>query len=718
MSVTETTRIKVSVSGIDCPSCGESVCRLVKKLDGVIEADFNILKSSLSVTATNQGLSVGSVLEEIRKAGYSASEIDDTKKLEENAAAKDAGKDKAEFIEKASTVVSGAFLAAANLAHYALHLNEAVVSGLFLLSIIAGVVILAPGAIRGLKKRELDMNVLMLISVTGAVAIGELHEAAMVVFLFALAHMLEEFSMDRARRAVSSILAMAPPMALLKSGDSEREVRVEEVRVGDTVIIKPGDRVPLDGVVISGATYINQAAITGESLPVEKRAGDEVFAGTINERGSVEVNVTKLAADTTLAKIIHMIEEAQAGKAPSQKTIDKFARYYTPAVILAAVLIMTIPYLFFGQPFELWFYRALVMLVISCPCALVISTPVALVTALSRAAKAGALIKGGVHLEAIAKINAVAFDKTGTLTYGEPVVVDVIALNGYAETDVVKAAASINCRSEHHVGKAIRDRAKEMKIEYRAADNFEALAGKGASGVVDGATCFVGNHKMLRQVGYCEGDVCRRLEKLEAEGRTVIVSGRQKDPFGFIVIEDRVRESAAEAVEKLRRAGIKNLIMLTGDNRWTAERIASKMKIDEVEAELLPGDKLDAVKRLLKKHGAVAMIGDGVNDAPALAAATVGIAMGTAGTDAAIETADIALMSDDLMKIPSTIRLGRATLSIIKQNIIFAVALKAAFMIAAASGIATLWMAVFADTGASILVILNSLRLMKFNYDE
>lgn len=718
MSVAETTKIKVNVSGIDCPSCGESVCRIVKKLDGVVEADFNIMQSSLSVTAANDGVSVSSVLNEIRKAGYSATEAGEAKKSDDSESPDKAAEARVERLEKAATVISGLFLAAANLSHYAFKLNDSITHSLFYLSILAGVLILAPSALKGLKKREIDMNVLMLVSVTGAVAIGELHEAAMVVFLFAVAHMLEEFSMDRARRAISSILAIAPPMALLKDGDDEREVKVEEVRVGDTVIIKPGDRIPLDGVVSSGATYVNQAAITGESLPVEKNVGDEVFAGTINERGSVEVMVTKLAADTTLAKIIHMIEEAQAGKAPSQKTIDKFARYYTPIVIVAAALIMTVPYLFFGQPFELWFYRALVMLVISCPCALVISTPVALVSALSRAAKAGVLIKGGVHLETIAKVKAVAFDKTGTLTYGEPVVVDVITANGYSETDVVKAAASINCRSEHHIGKAIREKAKEMKIEYRAAENFEALAGKGASGVVDGSSCFVGNHKMLKQVGYCEGDVCRTLEKLEAEGRTVIVSGKPKDPYGFIIIEDRVRETAGEAVEKLRSEGVKNIVMLTGDNRWTAERIASKMNIDEVESELLPGDKLDAVNRLLEKHGSVAMIGDGVNDAPALAASTVGIAMGTAGTDAAMETADIALMSDDLMKIPSTVRLGRSTISIIKQNIIFAVGLKAVFMVAAASGIATLWMAVFADTGASILVILNSLRLMKFSYDD
>ncbi|MCL4503772.1 MAG: cadmium-translocating P-type ATPase [Deltaproteobacteria bacterium] len=569
-------------------------------------------------------------------------------------------------------------------------------------------------ALAAAKNLTPDMNLLMTVAVIGAAAIDQWTEAVAVVFLFSLANILENYSLERTRRAIRSLLELSPQEATVKRDEIETTVPVEEVRLGETIIIYPGAKIPLDGEVLEGNSTVNQAPITGESMPVKKGTGDVVFAGSINQRGSLAVRVTHLAGDTTLARIIHMVEEAQAQKAPSQGFVDRFAKYYTPAVIVAAVLVMAIPPLLLGQPFNPWFYRSLVLLVISCPCALVISTPVAIVSGLAGAARTGILIKGGVHLENAGAIRVMAFDKTGTLTRGEPEVTQVVPLSGWTAGEVLGMAAAVERRSEHHLAQAILNRATQEGVSFtKQVEEFEAIPGKGVRARINGKTFYVGSHQLFADLELCREDLCVRAEALENESQTVVVVGSSQGPMGLIVIEDALRPEAPEAMDRLRRVGIEKLVMLTGDNPSAARAVAERLGLDSYIAGLLPADKVGVVKRLLEEGNRVAMVGDGVNDAPALATATLGIAMGAAGSDAAIEAADIALMSDDLAKLPVAISLSRKARRIIKANIILAIAAKTIFLALGAVGLATLWMAVFADMGVSLMVILNGLRAFK-----
>ncbi|MFQ5960744.1 MAG: heavy metal translocating P-type ATPase [Candidatus Methylomirabilales bacterium] len=588
------------------------------------------------------------------------------------------------------------------------------------------------------KQLNLDINFLMSVAVIGAMYIGEWAEAATVTFLFALAELLESWSMDRARNAIRSLMELAPPQALVRRNGQEQILPVEEAGLGDILIVRPGEKIPLDGRVIKGASTINQAPITGESMPVEKREGDEVFAGTINQQGSLEIEVRHLAADTTLARIIHLVQEAQAQKAPSQRFVDQFAQYYTPAVIAGAILVALIPPLLMGEPFNPWFYRALVLLVIACPCALVISTPVTIVSGLAAAATRGVLIKGGRYLEGIGGVQAIAFDKTGTLTQGIPAVTDIIVVRRPttddrslesptkdepvvgqrssvidAEGEVLRIAAAIEAQSEHHLGQAILQKARELQIAWPAVEAFLAQTGRGVQARVEGRTYFLGNHRFAEEVGFCSPDVEAKLAALEGQGKTTVILGSERGAIGLIGIADQLREEAAGAFQTLRAAGMHTLVMLTGDNRGTAEAIAQRLGIEEYRADLLPEDKVEKVRELSRRYGTVGMVGDGVNDAPALAAAHIGIAMGAAGTDQALETADVALMGDDLTKLPFAIMLGRRAVRVIRQNITVSLAIKALFLALALPGYATLWMAVGADMGASLLVIFNGLRLLR-----
>jgi Zn2+/Cd2+-exporting ATPase len=553
----------------------------------------------------------------------------------------------------------------------------------------------------------------MLVAVAGAVAIGEWTEAATVVFLFALAQLLETRSMERARHAIRGLMDLASKEALVRRDGVERLVNVDLVGLGETIVIRPGEKIPLDGRVLSGESQVNQAPITGESLPVDKRRHDEVFAGTINGRGALEVSVTHALRDTTLARIISLVEHAQAQRAPSQAFVERFARYYTPLVIAMAAAVAVVPPLLFGQPFNDWLYRGLVLLVISCPCALVISTPVSIVSALAGAARKGVLIKGGIHLERIGAVRCVAFDKTGTLTWGKPEVVTVEPLDGVPAGEVLMLAAALEARSEHPIGRAIVRHAGRSGSRNGTAEAFQSLPGKGAEARVDGATVLVGNHRLFEERRLCTPAIDRRLEDLSAAGRTAVLVAREGEPIGIICVADRLRDAGREAVMMLRRQGVHRVALLTGDNSATARAIAEELGVDEYRAELLPEDKVSAVNELRQAHGMIAMVGDGINDAPALAAADVGIAMGVVGSDAALETADVALMADELLKIPYTLRLGRATLRNIKTNIAVALGLKAVFLGLAVAGVATLWMAVAADMGASLLVIGNGLRLLR-----
>lgn len=600
------------------------------------------------------------------------------------------------------------------------------------------------------RQLTLDMNFLMALAVCGAMLIGEWAEAASITFLFALAHLLESRATDRARHAIRSLMQVAPAQAFVRRDGHERMVPVEEVRLGDILIVKPGAKIPLDGRIVKGSSAINQAPITGESMPVEKHEGDEVFAGTINQQGALEVEVTHLAGDSTLARIIHLVEEAQTQKAPSQRFVDQFAKYYTPTVIAGAILIAAIPPLVAAQPFHTWFYRALVLLVIACPCALVISTPVTIVSGLAAAARRGVLIKGGRFLEGMGTLKAVAFDKTGTLTRGVPVVTDILALGSQfrvhssqpettsslftvhsspndpgpalnsepstlnpQQREVLRIAAAIEVRSEHHLGQAILRKARELQVQWPAIEAFLAQTGRGAQARIEGRNYFIGNHRFAEEVGFCSLEVETRLAELERGGKTTVILGTDTEPIGIIAIADQIREEVPRVLQALKTAHVGTLVMLTGDNPSAAQAIAGRLGIDEYFADLLPADKVKQVRELTRRHGNVAMVGDGVNDAPALAAASIGIAMGAAGTDQALETADVALMGDELSQLPFAVRLGQDAGRVITQNISLSLAIKALFLALAIPGFATLWMAVGADMGASLLVVFNGLRLLR-----
>ncbi|MHB9092396.1 MAG: heavy metal translocating P-type ATPase, partial [Chloroflexota bacterium] len=542
---------------------------------------------------------------------------------------------------------------------------------------------------------------------------------ATVVFLFGLGNVLEGYTMDRARGAIRSLMELAPVEARVRRGGREATVTAESVAVGEVVLVRPGERVPVDGRVVLGASAVNQAPITGESVPVEKSPDDEVFAGSIVEGGYLEVEATRPYAENTISRIARLVEEAQARRAPAQRFVERFSHYYTPTVLAGAVGVALLPWLVLGQPFDPWFYRALVLLVIACPCALVISTPVAIVSAIARAARLGILIKGGAYLEEAGRLRAVAFDKTGTLTVGRPEVTEVIPLDSLAADEVLGLAAAIEARSEHPLAAAVVRRAAVAPGNGRvhAVSEFEALVGRGVRARVDGRTYYVGSPRLFADLGVPIANAEPQIEQLQSDGQSVLLLGTETSLLGAIGLADRVRPGAREAVDALKRAGVARVALLTGDNEATARAIARVVGADEYRAGLLPEDKVKAVADLRARHGAVAMVGDGVNDAPALAAANVGVAMGAAGTDVALETADIALMADDLGKVAVAVDLSRRALGIIRANIAFALLIKAVFLALTAAGLATLWMAILADTGASLLVTLNGMRLLRKSGD-
>jgi len=595
-----------------------------------------------------------------------------------------------------------------------------VVAAAFAVATISGGLLVFPAAFRALRGKRLDMNVLMTVAVAGAWTIGEHGEAASVVFLFALSEWLESWAEGRARKAIGSLLELAPDTAAVRGADGKfTEVPVSSLPTGAEFLVKSGGRIALDGVVIDGQSAVNQAPITGESVPVDKQPLDEVFAGTINGNGSLVIRATKVSSDTTLSRIIKLVEEAGEQKAPTQRFVDKFAAIYTPAVFLLALAVALIPPLLMQAEWSLWIYRSLVLLVIACPCALVIATPVTIVSGLTAMARKGVLIKGGAVLESLGKIRALALDKTGTITSGKPVVTEVFPFGGQSRSDILAKAAAIDVHSEHPLAVAVTRAAEQEGIQIAAATNYEASNGLGASGLVDGHPLFIGNHRMAHESGVCTPEVEKKLQEIEESGQSLAVLGHRPhegcagEILGVLAIGDTVRPEAAEALRLLHAAGIEKVVMLSGDNQRTASAIASQVGIDVALGDLLPDQKVDALNELLVSYRYVGMIGDGVNDAPALALASVGIAMGGIGSDTAIETADMTLMKDDLRKVASSIVLGRRVVSIIRFNVGFALLVKAVFLILAFLGYAGLWMAILADTGATLLVIVNSLRLLK-----
>lgn len=569
--------------------------------------------------------------------------------------------------------------------------------------------------VRNLSRFKFDMSTLMTIAIIGAALIGEWGEGATVVILFAISEALERYSMDKARQSIESLMDIAPKEALIRRGKQEQLIRVEDIQVGDIMIVKPGMKLAMDGIVVKGVSTLNQAAITGESVPVEKAVDDEVFAGTLNEEGLLEVKVTKFVEDTTLSKIIHLVEEAQAERAPSQAFVDKFAKYYTPAVVVLAILIAIIPPLFGGDWSE-WIYQGLSVLVVGCPCALVVSTPVSVVTAIGNAAKNGVLIKGGIHLEEAGSLKVIAFDKTGTLTKGVPVVTDILTFGGN-EKELLAITAAIEKGSQHPLSSAIMKKAEESGISFNdlSVGAFQSITGKGIKATVNNELYYVGSPNLFEEILPTSMDqsIAKQITTLQKQGKTVMILGRSNAILCLIAVADQIRITSKEVIQKLHQLGIEKTVMLTGDNKRTAEAIGKEVGVSVIQADLLPEDKLNFIKRLREKHHNVAMVGDGVNDAPALAAATVGVAMGGAGTDTALEVADIALMSDDLGKLPFTIKLSRIALNTIKQNITFSLAVKALALLLVVPGWLTLWIAIFADMGATLIVTLNSLRLLR-----
>ena len=571
-------------------------------------------------------------------------------------------------------------------------------------------------AFRSARSLTLDMNVLMSLAVIGALFIDKWSEAAAVIVLFALSLMLESYSAARTRRAIQSLIALSPEQASVLKNEKETLVSVKDVVPGDLVVIRPGERVPLDGVVVEGASSVNESPITGESMPVEKIVGAEVFAGAMNERGSLRVRVTKRSENTTLARIAQLVQEAQQKRAPIQGFVDRFASVYTPAVVGLAAVIAVVPPFVLADPFGEWLYRALVLLVIACPCALVISTPVTIVSAVTNAARHGMLIKGGKYIEVMSKVKAIAFDKTGTLTEGKPTVTDIISLNSFSRDEILRLVAAIEHRSEHHLASAVLAEAERNDIPYRnlTLENFESIPGMGVKAAVGGTTYYLGNQALCKEIGYCSPLVERTLKAFSREGKTAVVLGRKREALGIIAVRDTARHQSRDAINNLHRLGIQRLLMLSGDHETTARQLADELGMDQSAAGLLPEEKVKFVSELRAQHGTVAMVGDGVNDAPALAASSVGIAMGVSGSDATLETADVVLMSDDLSRLPHLFALSKKAMCIVMQNVALALSLKLIFLALALSGFATLWMAVLADDGAALIVILNGLRALTY----
>ena len=699
MADTSSVQKQYRLRGLTCADCAAKIERHVQELPGIKEAKLNFAAAKLTIVGA---IPDDELQKEIKK-------IEDVTIHPVGAPESTVRKS---FWESNRKAITTGFSLVALVIGLLLQENDFLSKTFLLLSILIGGYSMILKGIRNLLRLNFDMFVLMTVAITGALFIGEWQEAAVVVFLFAVSEMLESYSMEKARQSIRSLMEIAPKEATVIRNGKEIRLPVEELMVGDITLVKPGEKIAIDGEIIEGTSSINEAAITGESMPVEKTVGDTVYAGTLNQQGAIRVRVTKLVEDTTIAKIIHLVEEAQNERAPSQAFVDRFAKYYTPVVMALAIVIAVVPPLF-GGDWERWLYQGLALLVVACPCALVVSTPVAIVSAIGRAAKSGVLIKGGVYLEEAGNLKAIAFDKTGTLTKGEPAVSDIETLNNISEAEILRIAASLEKLSEHPLAKAIVKRAVESKITPQPAEEFSAITGKGASGKIDGETYYIGNPRLFEELHDNIDSVKERISSLQQQGKTVMILGTKDKILGLIAVADQVREQSVQAITELKKAGIAKTIMLTGDNNKTAAAIAKLVGVDEYYGELLPQDKLAKIKELREKYGKVAMIGDGVNDAPALASATVGIAMGGAGTDTALETADIALMADDLSKLPFTIRLGRSAVRVIKQNISFALVTKLIAVLLVFPGWLTLWLAILADMGATILVTLNGIRLLR-----
>ncbi len=700
--------LRLKIQNMDCPTEEALVRKAIGGLPGVVALEFDLINRILTVghTLTNVS-SIDTALSSIGMAGVplAAGKPDAT--------AVAAEKHQAASISKRQwilmTVAGIAAISAEVVAYTTGNETSIAVALLALIAIFTGGVETLKKGWIALKTFTLNINLLMSVAVIGAVAIGQWPEAAVVIWLFGIAEMIEVLSLDRARNAIRALMANAPETAFVQQADGAwSEVPADQVAVGLIVRVRPGERIALDGIVVSGQSGVNQAPITGESIPVEKTVGATLFAGSLNERGVLEFRVTAATGETTLDRIAKSIQAAQGQRAPTQRFVDKFARVYTPVVFVLAVLVAIVPPLAFGMPWYDWIYKALVLLVIACPCALVISTPVTIVSGLTAAARRGILIKGGTYLEQGRELKTVALDKTGTITHGKPVLTDVVALAGMSKEEALRIAASLDTLSDHPVATAI---VGGYKGSVAAVEKFEALHGRGVKGTLEGVTYFVGNHRLMEELKVCSSQLEEALDRLEIEAKTAIVLSTDKETLAIFAVADTIRDTSKVAIAELKSLGIE-AIMLTGDNDKTAKAVAAQVGIADARGNMMPDDKLAAIETFLER-GLVGMVGDGVNDAPALARSSIGFAMGAAGTDTAIETADVALMQDDLRKLPEFIRLSKKTSQVLWQNIVFALGIKAVFFALTLTGQGTLWMAVFADAGASLIVVANGLRLLQ-----
>ena len=692
------TQTVLQVDGITCLDCAAKFEAAVRQLPGIVSASLNPMSGRLTLTGT---IDLPAIRALGREEDYTIVPVDQRSVIAPPAAGR----------QLPRAQLSGLFLIFA----YGLEKFQGPAPA-YLALYITAMVLGGWGNFRkaaySLRRLNFNMSVLMSVAVVGAVGIGQYEEGATVAFLYAVSELLEGWTMEKSRRSIRQLMDLAPKLARVRRNGVETDLPVEDIAVGEIMIIRPGEKIALDGDVRHGESAINQAAITGESLPVEKSPGAPVFAGTLNTYGALEVEVTRLVRDTTIARIIHMVEAAQTKRALSQAFVEKFAAVYTPVVMALAAGIVFLPPLLSGLEWQPWIYRGLALLVVACPCALVVSTPAAIVSAIGTAARNGILIKGGIYLEEMGSVQAIALDKTGTLTEGRPVVTDILPLHSLPAKDLLALAADVEARSEHPLTNAIVEAAREQGHRVVPATDFQSLPGRGAQASRNGEQILIGNPRLFEEREIPLVPAARPIAELQNQGKTVMIIGTSTYLLGLIAVADALRKNSPASVAELKRSGIRHTILLTGDNAVTAAAVAAAVGVDEYRAELLPADKVTAVEELLQTGSPLVFVGDGINDAPVLARADVGVAMGALGSDAAIEAADIVLMDDAPSKLALAVRLSRRTMKIVWQNVIFALAVKALVLVLGATGDANMWIAVFADVGVLVLAILNAMRAL------
>ncbi|MCL5985778.1 MAG: cation-translocating P-type ATPase [Actinobacteria bacterium] len=691
------------VDGMDCADESEVITKKLKSLAGIKDFGINLMTQQAKISYDPSLISIQDAIKAIAETGMKAS----LAKTREHG-----GRAWWKNRQILSLITCGVLIAIAFLLKL-IGIPNGIVKLTFGLAILIGIYYPARMGFLALKTFTLNIRLLMVIGTAGAIFLGLLEEAALLVFIYSLGDVLEAYAVDKARRAIRALMELVPKEALVRRNSNEITLPTEEIEIGDVVIVRPGEKIPIEGKVISGSSFVDQSTITGESIPVEKNFGDEVFAATINQRGSFEIKATRKASDTTIARIIHSVEEAQANKSSYQRFGERFGKYYTPAMFILGIGVAVIPPLFFKGDWQSFIYRGLVVIVVSCSCGLALSVPVSVVAAIANAARNGILFKGGAYLEVAQELKAIAFDKTGTLTIGRPVVTDIISYNNFSENEILALAGSIGSRSKHPLDEAIVRKTKEAEIPLiQNIKDFEAIAGSGIKARINNKLYFMGSKRLLEKNGIPLAQVQNEISSLEAEGKTTVHLADEQNLMGAIAVADKLRAETGETIKTLKRSGMK-VILLTGDNEETAKAIASQAGVDEYLARLLPEDKVTAVRGLKSKFGKVAMVGDGVNDAPAMATSNVSIAMGAAGTDVAMETGDIVLMSDDLSKIPYALRLSRRSISNIRQNIVASLAIVAFLVPAALTGLIGLVPGLLLNEVSALIVIVNALRLLK-----